>query len=74
MNINMNLVCEHHDLVKVLLTCSSLNHLSYWSFVNNLNFMNKVEKGWTLGWKFMNFMNITFVIQEHSWIVHEHIY
>ena len=26
-----------------------------------------------LGWQFMNFMNVSFVVQEHSWIVHEHI-
>ena len=24
-----------------------------------------------LGWQFMNIMNDSFVVQEHSWIVHE---
>ena len=26
-----------------------------------------------LGWQFMNFMKVSFVVQEHSWVVHEHI-
>ena len=26
-----------------------------------------------LGWQFMHFMNVSFVVQEHSWIVHENI-
>ena len=26
-----------------------------------------------LGWQFMNFMNVSFFVQELSWIVHEHI-
>ena len=25
------------------------------------------------GWQFMNFMNVSFVVQEHSWIVHKDI-
>ena len=46
MNINMNLVCEHHELSLSVadLSGSLLNHLSYWSFVNNLNFMNKARE------------------------------
>ena len=26
-----------------------------------------------LGWTFMNFMNVSCVVQEYSWIIHEHI-
>ena len=58
MNINMNLVCEHHELELLV--------------VREQHQFHKKSSG-TLGWKFMNFMNITFVIQEHSCIVHEHI-
>ena len=69
----MNLVCKHHEssLSVAGLSGSLLNYLSYWSFANN--FMNNSRSSGTLGWKLTNFMNITFVIQEHSWIVYEHI-
>ena len=46
MNINMSLVCEHHELSLSVagLSGSLLNHLSYWSIMNNLNVMNKARE------------------------------
>ena len=70
MNINTSLVCEHHELSLsvAFLSGSLLNNLSTCSFMNNLNFMN-IMLG-TSGWQFMN---VSFVVQEHSQTVNEHI-
>ena len=62
MNINTNLVCEHHELSLSVggLSGSLLNNLSSCSFMNNLNFMNIM-------------LGISFVVPEHSRTVREHI-
>ena len=70
MNTNTNLVCEHHELSLSVagLSGSLLSNLSSWSFMNNPNFMNIM-----LGISGWQFMNVLFVVQKHSWTVHEHM-
>ena len=66
MNINMNLVCEHHELS---LSDAGLSG-SLFLVVHEQPQFHEHGSG-NSGWQFMNVMNVSFVVQEHSLLVHD---